>query len=148
MNYPSSMLALVVNPDHDASRVIAEILKKADFEVHCVDTSEEAWNAIWDYDYSLVILEQQLPGFQGDAFARALSRYLGFGKRVTIRVPQRMPFMLLCSQNTDSINMKSTLCCEQVLGVVQKPLPIEFLQRLANDCAKWVQYHRPQRKLA
>lgn len=78
---------LVVDDDDGVRNVLASVLRRASYIVHCADDGEEAWNLLSTGDYDGMITDHEMPRLSG----------LDLIRRVRA-IPSRLPVILISGQ--------------------------------------------------
>jgi DNA-binding response OmpR family regulator len=88
---PKILLSILVVDDDDGVRnVLASVLRRASYVVHCADDGEEAWNLLCTNDYDGMITDHEMPRISG----------LDLVRRVRA-MPSNLPVILMSAQMPD-----------------------------------------------
>jgi CheY-like chemotaxis protein len=123
---------LVVDDEADIREVMERLLVSLGCEVVTASSADEAVKAFLSGPFDLITLDHRMPGLHGMDLHKVLSQEFGAGKRTTGFSPRRLPPVLVVTGFAEDPEIRAGQWGEGIVGVLQKPLRREELERAFN----------------
>jgi len=133
MNAEKQPRVLVIDDEEDMREVLSRMLGGLGCEVSCAASAEEAVKAFLAVPFDLITLDHRMPGMHGMDLHKVLSQEFGAGKRTTGFTPRKLPPVLIVTGYAEDPEVVRGQWGESVVGVLQKPVHKEELERVVRD---------------
>ncbi|MCZ7644362.1 MAG: response regulator [Planctomycetota bacterium] len=138
---------LAVDDEPDVLDLLAIILESDGHEVVKARDAAQAMEAMREQSFDLITLDLCMPETGGDELQQMLSGTFGYGRRVSTKLPHKLPPILVITGMEDEEAIERLLLGERVVGVLQKPMRFRDLLRITRDLFDWEDYKRSRHDL-
>jgi CheY-like chemotaxis protein len=123
---------LVVDDDRLLLRIFGAVLKLAGYEAVLAGSAREAMDRFNAEEFDLITLDYSMPGMDGSKLLFVLSKGFGYGKRVSMLLPRRIPPVLVITGRARDVDVRQLLGAESVIDILEKPVRFDRIVHLIS----------------